>query len=926
MVDLARSRARRLAAGGLASAILLSTASLTATAAPDLAQGPVVPAAECTPNGTVTVFDFNDFHGRTDAAARLFTPVEQARATQGADNVLLLSAGDNIGGSTFVSASQDDQPTLDILKAAKVDAAAAGNHEFDKGWSDLKDRVIPDVQDVFPYLAANVTDSSGGVPAPLKSYATFTKGGLTIGVVGAVTGDLPSLVSPDGIAGLTIGAPVPAANKVAEQLKDGDATNGEADIVIIALHEGAADGTKTAAQNAADAPQNFGPIHAQTSPKADIVINAHTHQAYTWTTTDGRTLVQAGQYGEKLLKLDLAVDTTTKQLCSTTLTMIDATKLTADTSLPTIAAIQKIHDVAAAKAKEIGAVVIGKTSAPVTRGYGADGSAGARNNEGTLNNLVAQMFYETLSGGNKNFIGVQNPGGTRADLNAGDVTYEEAALVLPFANTLMTTEVTGAEFKKVLEEQWQRDASGNVPSRPYLQLGLSNNVSYTYDEARAEGDRITGIFVNGLPIDPAATYTLGSGSFLIAGGDNFRTVASHPATKKDTGQIDLQAWVNWLKSKGTVTPVHAKQAVSVTDAPTSLTVGQAATLSIGAPKDGGVDPDTLDFRSPTAPKNTTLDAYLVKDDRKVKVGTATVTEGKASLTVTVPKDAGFTAGQGELLLVAAPTSTKVRLAVSLTVPATAGYPASGVFGDVTGDGQADLWQLKADGSIDLWDGSSYSFSKVGEGVTSVPGATAILKVADVNGDKRPDAIIRHADATMWLYTGNAKGGLEKSIQVGRGFGGISQMFVIQGLGGSSNQYLVGRAVDGALMRYLITPTALTGTTKMGQNWNGMEHIFSVGDFSGDGLPDVLAVRKGDFALFLYTTNTSGQLSLNRQVGHGWKGFTHALSAGDVTGDGRFDLLGVNASGDLYSYTNTGRVSWGPAVKVASGIAATDKLA
>lgn len=926
MVDLARPRARRLAAGGLASAVLLSTASLTAQAAPSLPQNSAAPSAVCTPDSTIQVFDFNDFHGRTDAAASLFTPVEKARATSGDDKVLLLSAGDNIGGSTFVSASQDDQPTLDILKAAQVDGAAAGNHEFDKGWSDLKGRVIPEVQDVFPYLAANVTDSSGKVPAPLKSYATFTKGGLTIGVVGAVTGDLPSLVSPDGIAGLTIGAPVPAANKVADQLKDGNTANGEADIVLMVLHEGAADGTKTAAQNAADAPQNFGPIHAATSKNADIVVNAHTHQTYTWTTTDGRTLVQAGQYGEKLLRLDLKVSSTTKQLCSTTPTLIDTTKVTADTSLPAIAEIQKIHDDAAAKATEIGSVVIGRTSAAITRGYGADSSAGARNNEGALNNLVAQMFHETLSNGKKNFIGVQNPGGTRADVNAGDITYEEAALVLPFANTLMITDVTGAEFKKVLEEQWQRDDKGVVPTRPYLQLGLSNNVTYTYDESRAEGDRITGIFVNGQPIDPAATYTLGSGSFLIAGGDNFRTVASHPNTRKDSGQIDLQAWVNWLRSKGTVSPVYAKQAVSVKPLPSTLTVGQSTTFTVGAAKADGVDPDTLNFMAPTAPKNTSLEAWFTKDDRSVKVGTATVSAGKATVTVTVPRNAGFKTGRGELRLVAPTTGTTTRVSVALTVPTPAGFPVSGVYGDVTGDGQGDLWQMHNGGAIDLWSGSSYSFTKIRRNVTTVPSATAIVKIADVNGDRRPDALVRHRDNTLWLYTGNAKGGLTMVRKAGTGFGGFSQMFSIQGLGGGSNQFLIGRSRDGGLWRFQITSKGLISTVKMGHGWNTIDEIFTVGDFTGDRVPDVLAVRKSDHALMVYPGDRQYRLGTPRKVGHGWGGYTHAMTAGDLNGDARLDLLGVDANGTLWSYTNRGSYSWGTRVKVATGFTASDKLA
>ncbi|WP_426625211.1 5'-nucleotidase C-terminal domain-containing protein [Leifsonia sp. McL0607] len=60
-----------------------------------------------------------------------------------------------------------------------------------------------------------------------------------------------------------------------------------------------------------------------------------------------------------------------------------------------------------------------------------------------------------------------------------------------------------AQFTQALEQQWQRNAAGTVPSRPFLDLGLSKNVSYTYDATRLEGDRITSIVVNGAPIDRA---------------------------------------------------------------------------------------------------------------------------------------------------------------------------------------------------------------------------------------------------------------------------------------------------------------------------------------------------------------------------------------------------------------------------------------
>ena len=103
----------------------------------------------------------NDFHGRLEppygrgglgGAAQLAGLVDQLRAEN--PNTLFLSAGDNIGASTFISAIDQDNPTLDALNLMGLDAAAVGNHEFDKGMADLTGRVTDRAD--FPYLGANV--------------------------------------------------------------------------------------------------------------------------------------------------------------------------------------------------------------------------------------------------------------------------------------------------------------------------------------------------------------------------------------------------------------------------------------------------------------------------------------------------------------------------------------------------------------------------------------------------------------------------------------------------------------------------------------------------------------------------------------------------------------------------------------------------
>lgn len=642
MITMTKRTTATLAASALVASGL-TFASLAPTAKADV--------KECVaPDDTITVFGFNDFHGRVFndlssldnpsgyLAGRLFTPVEQARAAQGEDHVLLLSSGDNIGASTFVSMMADDNPTLDIMNAAGLEASTVGNHEFDKGWSDLAGHVAGKASG-FSYLGANVyTKGTTTVPAPLKAYDIITKAGIDIAIVGAVTGDVPSLVSPGGITDLTFGDPVEAVNRVTEELLDGDPANGEADIVLASFHEGAANSKLTAAENAASSAA-FDDIYRKVDSRVAAIFNGHTHQLYSWDDVNGRPLLQAKSYADNLAKLDLEVDTTAKALCSATGSTIEAAKAS-DESFPRIKEINEIAAAAYTVAMEKGQRVIGDATEAISTPL--EGNADTRFVESPMSNMVAQMFKETLGADDDTFIGVQNPGGTRDSFDKGDITFREAALTLPFANSLFTTQITGAQFKTVLEQQWQRDPEGNVPSRPFLALGLSDNVSYTYDESLPEGSRITSIMVNGQPIDPAGTYTIGSGSFLISGGDNFVELGKGKNTK-DTGLTDLETWVGWVEDNSPHSPDYTMRGVS-TKAPAGPLVvgGPALTFTFGQALKDGVAPQTLDMLlAPEGAKvspqlfNSTVEAYL----GSTLIGTGKVTDGVGTVSVQLP--AGF---------------------------------------------------------------------------------------------------------------------------------------------------------------------------------------------------------------------------------------------------------------------------------------------
>ncbi len=238
----------------------------------------------------------------------------------------------------------------------------------------------------------------------------------------------------------------------------------------------------------------------------------------------------------------------------------------------------------------------------------------------------------------------------------GVITYAEANAVLPFVNNLHSVALTGAQFKKVLEQQWQTNADGSIPSRPYLQLGLSDNVTYTYDARRALGDRINGVYVNGAPIDPAKTYKVATFSFLATGGDNFR--AFKEGSTVDTGLVDRDAWIKYLGNHKPVSPSFARRSIGLSGLATSYKAASTVDLALSK----------LDLTSLGSPKNTTVTATLRDgnpdhDGKKGWKQTFPVTAGAADIAFKLPNGK---AGQFTLTLTATPSGTTITVPLTVT--------------------------------------------------------------------------------------------------------------------------------------------------------------------------------------------------------------------------------------------------------------------
>ena len=639
--------------------------ALVATAGAAHAADPVDPGGIDPSLTTVNLLNINDFHGRINDGKTFACTIESTKATLGEESTLFLSAGDNIGASPFLSSSQADTPTIEFLDALGLAASAAGNHEFDRGFADLTGRV-DDLAD-FDILGANVYERGTTTPA-LPEYSIEQANGLDVAVIGAVTVQTSSLVSPAGIQGIDFGDPVAAVNRVAARLSDGDPANGEADIIVAEYHDGGTFSDGTLADQLA-ASSNFASIVNDTSGAVDAIFTAHTHQKYVYDAPapDGgtRPVIQSGSYGDPIGQVQLGLDPATGEVTQYSATNIPALESTdACANDPEYLAAAQIVDDAVADAEVIGAQVIGTVTDDITTAVKTDGGRDDRLRESTLGNLTADIWLDAMNqpGRPGAEIGIMNPGGLRAELAyepsgteaPGEVTYAEAASINPFANTLMTVDLTGEQFITALEQQWQPEGS----SRPFLKLGVSDNVSYTFDPDAVAGERITSVTVDGAPIDPAGTYTVTSGSFLLSGGDNF-TVLADGTNRTDSGLIDTDAFVNYFAARDAVSPDFAKRAVAVTDQPSELVAGEEVSFTASG----------FDLTSVDSPTNTEVEVFV----GDTSVGTFAITpgpiegvptrNGTADITFTVPE--GVT-GDATVTLVAAPSGTTATFPVTVT--------------------------------------------------------------------------------------------------------------------------------------------------------------------------------------------------------------------------------------------------------------------
>ncbi|CAA9220336.1 MAG: 5'-nucleotidase [uncultured Acidimicrobiales bacterium] len=557
-------RSARLLAGGLATTVAMSAAVLTA---PSSGAAPGSGRAAGGPKPVeVQLLALNDFHGNLEpptgsggvtqtgvsptgtpvtvpsgGAEHLATQLAQLAAQQKKRNTITVAAGDLIGASPLLSAAFHDEPAIESLGLAGLDYASVGNHEFDEGAAELL-RIqgggchpvdgcadgTPYEGAAFQYLSANAFVTETGQPL-LPPYAIHKVQGVKVGFIGMTLEGTKEIVSQQGVAGLDFTDEADTANRYAAELR---AQGVEA--IVVLLHEGGSQ-TGTDAYQINGCNGLAGPIvelAARMDDAIDVVVSGHTHQAYNCELS-GKLVTSASSFGRLVTDIDLRIDRRSGDVLHAVADNVIVTRDLAKDPVQT-ELIARYREALGPLAAE----VVGTTTTALTRAQ--ETLFGNVRGESSLGNVIADAQLAATDDEQGAVAAFMNPGGVRADLDAGPVTYEEAFAVQPFANNLVTLDLTGTQLQCLLEQQLQVGRT----------LYPSSTVSYVVDPAgttaAAGADPCNGtvvvdasVTIGGVPVAPASTYRITVNSFLAGGGDGFTVLRA--GTNAVTGVIDLDA-------------------------------------------------------------------------------------------------------------------------------------------------------------------------------------------------------------------------------------------------------------------------------------------------------------------------------------------------------------------------------------------------
>jgi len=454
----------------------------------------------------LTILHTNDFHARFEAiskydgpcsaedngagecfggSGRLVTAVAEARTRT--NNSILVDGGDQFQGTLFYTYYKGAL-AAEMMNKMGYDAMTVGNHEFDDGPEVL--RGFMDAVN-FPVLMSNADVSREPLLADKLAKSTvIERGGEKLGLIGLTPQDTDELASPG--PNIIFTDPVQAVQGEVDKL-----TAEGVNKIIVLSHSG----------------YGVDQLVAAGTTGVDVIVGGHSNTLLSNTneraegaypTMVGNTaIVQAYAYGKFLGELNVVFD--------------DAGVITSATGEPLImdAAVTE-DEVTVARVAEAAAPleeIRNKVVAQTDEAIGGD-RAVCRAMECTMGNLIADAMLARVADQGIQ-IAIQNGGGIRASIDAGEVTMGEVLTVLPFQNTLSTFQVTGATLVEALENGVGQveEGAGRFPQVA--------GMSFAFDATQPAGSRVSDVMVGGAAIEMDKVYGVVSNNYVRNGGDGY---------------------------------------------------------------------------------------------------------------------------------------------------------------------------------------------------------------------------------------------------------------------------------------------------------------------------------------------------------------------------------------------------------------------
>ncbi|MBF1362027.1 MAG: bifunctional metallophosphatase/5'-nucleotidase [Megasphaera micronuciformis] len=459
-------------------------------------------------------------------------------------NVILLDAGDAIQDNNLVNLSEG-KTAIQFMNAAKYDAMALGNHEFDYG-ADVTQKRIKEAK--FPVMSANIYVDATGKPFAPKTRTILKRGDIKIGVFGLTTPSTVTTSNPLSVRGLTFLSQedlYKAAQREVDALKkDG------VDLVVAVGHLGSK--PDVAGDRSDDVLEHVKGI--------DIFIDGHDHTVKN-RYVNGVLLAETGAHLENIGVI-LYKDGKWQE------DLYPYGRFTKEDP-----AVKKIVDKAQTAIDKKLSTVVGNTTVELN---GAR-DPGVRTEETNLGDLIADAFLWqaqqavalkgiTIDGA------IQNGGTIRSSIDAGKITENDVLRVMPYHNYLQYVTLKGSVLLEVLEAATctTPQAIGAFPQVAGITYTVDTTKPYaegsqyphsTYYAPAKPGSRVTIATVGGKAFDPEATYCIAMPDYLTYGGDTYYALTDPAKVDTETtGYLDVDSMKNYIQTVlgGTVGNAYAQ--------------------------------------------------------------------------------------------------------------------------------------------------------------------------------------------------------------------------------------------------------------------------------------------------------------------------------------------------------------------------------